>query len=98
MKAEDFARPIADIFMELALVVLIGILIAEIGITIATIQKPANDCYQFHVDECNYCHNLNETYYLCSGFCGQPDNVSTWCETDLDKTCEENIPHGCNLN
>lgn len=36
------------------------------------------DCYIEHVKECQYCHENNLTYLLCSGFCVKPN------EDDLD--------------
>ena len=50
------------------------------------------DCYDMYVIECNDCHSKNMSYLLCSGFCIESNNISERCETDLDKSCEDNIP------
>jgi len=52
------------------------------------------DCYDSYVAECKECHERGMAYALCSGFCFESDNISSGCETDLDKNCEDNIPHG----
>ena len=51
------------------------------------------DCYDFYNWECEECHKQNKSYGLCSGFCYESNGVSEGCEFDLDKICNETIPH-----
>jgi len=56
-----------------------------------------NDCYDFHVWECNECHKHGLGYALCSGFCVNISDIENPCYVDLIEKCEDEIPHGCNL-
>ena len=51
------------------------------------------ECSDIHTKECNYCHNKNMSFWICSGFCGDSDGSShgNYCEFDLDKNCESDI-------
>jgi len=56
-----------------------------------------NDCYYYHVWECNRCHEMGLGYFLCSGFCGNSSDVGNPCYVDISEKCEDKIPHGCVL-
>jgi len=69
-----------------------------------------NDCYYFHVAECEDCHKQGGDFMVCSGFCIKPksdpiiqkDNNTLMvdpspCRVNLNESCKDNIAHGCNL-
>jgi len=54
------------------------------------------DCYDMHVVECNDCHKSGLGFLVCSGFCSNVTTDSP-CYIPLEKKCEDNIAHGCNV-
>jgi len=69
-----------------------------------------NDCYDFHVWECEECHKQGGDFMVCSGFCIEPekeaiiqvDENRLWvdpspCRVGLNESCKDNVAHGCNL-
>lgn len=61
---------------------------------------PEIDFYDFHVSECEYCHSMNMTFAVCSGFCYPPresDTNNKPCAISPLEDCKKNIAHGSNL-
>jgi hypothetical protein len=77
------------------------VLLALIGYSlIYNFICPEVDFYDFHVFECEYCHSINKTFSLCSGFCFEPredDNDNKPCAISPLEDCKKNIAHGSNL-
>lgn len=67
--------------------------LATVGVLFLLPIREYRDCYDVYLEECNFCHSKNKSYSLCSGFCFACDNQSGGCEFDLDKKCEDSIPH-----
>ena len=64
-------------------------------------------CYNYHVQECEECHNQNKSFALCSGICFDPRDIEDTMDTEtggntvsvcsihpLEK-CEDHVPKHC---
>lgn len=73
---------------------IIGIFLV-IGI-VFLFSNSKKDFHDFHVKECEYCHEMNMTFLLCSGFCVEQrgDERDNFCAISPIEDCEKNIPHG----
>jgi len=61
-------------------------------------------CYNYHVQECEECHNQNKSFALCSGICFDPrdiedttdaKNVVNTCSIHPSEKCEDHVPKNC---
>ena len=85
-------------FRLIALLPLIFLFIILVGIGIFIVQVNRADCYESHKLECEQAHELNKTYFYCSGFQVEPtlEDMDTFCAIHPNESCLS-IPHGCVL-
>jgi len=76
--------------------IVLGILLGFIVFALVGKSLIWHDCYDTHIEQCNYAHSLNKTYSYCSGFLDEPENqdFELFCAFHPEEGCDE-IPHGC---
>jgi hypothetical protein len=76
------------IIVTSALAIVISMVIRE--------NEHNEQCYNIHYAECEYCHNKNLTYALCSGFCMEQrqEDKEIFCSFSPEEGCSK-IPKEC---
>ena len=86
-------KPIADFLLNLFIILFTVGMFFLFGYIVMTPYrnyfKENLACYEIHKQECEYCHSLNKTYLLCSGFCVEPE------ESDKNKNCAYHPEENC---
>ena len=83
-------KSITDFLLHLVIILSVAVIVFLVGIAVFS-YHPKKDlaCYEIHKQECEYCHSLNKTYLLCSGFCVEPE------ESDKNKNCAYHPEENC---
>jgi len=91
-----------DVWFNLVAIIVSIIIAATIALSyLQLVEIKESERAENLIAECNYCHNMNMTYLVCSGFCAEPLNNDLMeqqghCAIHPQENCK-NISHEFSL-
>ena len=75
-------------------IIFVCVIIFSVGSVMAMPFPHEIDFYDFHVWECEQCHEQNKSFAVCSGICYEDQSIDNGCMVTLNEICSESIEHG----